>query len=128
MHGIPTAAVLAVELLYQEQDPVSASAIAYPLHRSNTIQNLSVFVACLGTIRTEANGFRSCDRGRNFLKKVLDMILGSGPAGPSSSLSNLTGTNDPTLGAPLLHAGSDGDFVRWLESMEWDQDSLVNFS
>ena len=128
MHGIPTAAVLAVELLHQEQYPTSASAMAYPLHRSDTIQNLSVFVSCLGSIRTEANGFQSCDRGRRFLKKILDMILGPGPAAPRSSPSNFEDMNDPTLGAPLLQAGSDGDFVRWLENMEWDQESLVNFN
>ncbi|KAF1840198.1 uncharacterized protein K460DRAFT_348380 [Cucurbitaria berberidis CBS 394.84] len=127
-HGIPTAAVLAVELLHQEQNPSSASAIGYPLHRSDTIQSLAVFVSCLGTIRTEANGFHSCDRGRKFLKRILDMILGPGPAASRSSPPNVEGMIDPTLGAPLLQAGSDGDFVRWLESMEWDQDSLVNFN
>jgi hypothetical protein len=43
-HGIPAAAVLAVELLHQERCPTSPSALAYPLHRSDTIQSLSVFV------------------------------------------------------------------------------------
>lgn len=49
MHGIPAAAVIAVELLHQEQNPTSASALTDPLPRSDTIQDLSVFVACLGT-------------------------------------------------------------------------------
>lgn len=56
------------------------------------------------------------------------MILGPGPAAHRSSPASLEDMNDPTLGAPLLQAGSDGDFVRWLESTDWDQDSLVNFN
>jgi hypothetical protein len=126
-HGIPAAAVLAVELLHQEQYPTAASAVAFPLHRSDTIQSLSVFVSCLGTVRPDASGYQSCDRGRTFLKKILDTILGSGPA-TVSSLQGATGEDDPMFGAPLLQPTSDGDFVRWLEGMEWDQDSWVNFN
>jgi len=128
-HGIPAAAVLAVELLHQEQHPTSASATAYPLHRSETIQKLSVFVACLGSIRPDASGYQSCDRGRKFLKKILDLILGPGPAAMHSEQDSIPDVaDDPMLGAPPLQAGSDGDFVRWLEGMDWDQDSWINFS
>ncbi|KAH3920376.1 hypothetical protein HBH56_003700 [Parastagonospora nodorum] len=126
-YGIPTAAALAVELLHQERHPASASAIAYPLHRSDTIQSLSVFVACLGTIKPDASGYQSCVRGRTFIKKILDMILGSGPATPNSPQVTES-TNDPMLSAPLLQPGSDGDFVRWLDDMDWDQDSWINFN
>jgi hypothetical protein len=130
VHGVPTAAVLAVELLHQERNPTGASAMAYPLHRSETIQNLSVFVSCLASVRNEVNGSRSCERGRKFLKQILDMILGPGPI--SSRQSPLDAVvddmNDPTLGAPLLQPASDGDFVKWLESMEWDHDVWMNFN
>jgi hypothetical protein len=126
-HGISSAAVLAVELLHQEQDPTSASAMTYPLHRSDTIQSLSVFVACLGTVRLGANGYQTCDRARKFLKKILDMILGAGPPGTKGP-ENSEITNDPTLSASLLQPGSDGDFIRWLDSMEWEQESWVSFS
>lgn len=126
-YGIPTAAILAVELLHQERHPASASAIAYPLHRSDTIQSLSVFVACLGTIKPDASGHQSCVRGRTFIKKILDMILGSGPATLNSP--HITeSTNDPIFSAPLLQPGSDGDFVRWLDDMDWDHDSWINFN
>jgi hypothetical protein len=126
-HGIPAAAVLAVELLHQEQYPTSPSALAYPLHRSDTIQSLSVFVSCLGSVRPDASGHQSCDRGRKFIKKILDMILGSGPSAiPSPQIA--ASPNDPMFGAPLLQPGSDGDFVTWLEGMEWDQDSWINFN
>jgi hypothetical protein len=126
-HGIPAAAVLAVELLHQERYPGSASALAYPLHRSETIQRLSVFVSCLGTVRPDASGHQSCNRGRNFLKKILDTILGPGPAAIQSPRM-AESIDDPMFGAPLLQPGSDGGFVKWLEGMEWDQDSWINFN
>jgi hypothetical protein len=126
-HGIPTSAVLAVELLHQERHPGSASALAYPIHRSEMIQSLSVFVSCLGTVRPDASGFQSCNRGRNFLKRILDMILGPGPAAVQSPRV-VEDTNDPMCGAPLLQPGSDCDFVKWLDGMEWDQDSWINFN
>lgn len=129
VHGVPTAAVLAVELLHQERNPTAVSTIAYPLHRSDTIQRLSVFVSCLGSVRTEAYGSQNCDRGHKFLKKILDIILGPGPAATAvNSPSSFDDLHDPTLGAPLFQAGSDGDFVKWLESMEWDQDIWLNFN
>lgn len=126
-HGIPTAAVLAVELLNQERYPASASAIAYPLHRSDTIQSLSVLVSCLGSVKPDASGHQSCVRGRTFLKRILDTILGAGPAS-SQSPQTMQSTNDPMFGAPLLQVGSDGDFAKWLDGVEWDQDSWINFN
>jgi hypothetical protein len=101
--------------------------MAYPLNRSDTIQNLSVFVSCLGTIRPEANGFQSCDRGKKFLRKILDTILGSGPAARRDSPQNIGSVEDPTLSASFLPTGGAVDFGDWLESMEWDQENWVNF-
>lgn len=129
VHGVPTAAILAVELLQQEQNTTDPSN-KYPLHRSEMIQSLSVFVSCLGTVRTEIYGAQSCERGRKFLKTVLDMILGPGAAtareSPSQALMN--DVNDPMFGAPLGQPGGDADFAKWLESMEWEQDVWVNFN
>jgi hypothetical protein len=122
-HGIPAAAVLAVELLRQEQD--FGSATIFPLHRSDTVQNLSVFVACLGTVKSDSNGYHNCNRGRNFLKRILDIILGAGPALSRSSASSCD-SSDPTLGASLLQP-TDVDFKQWLEGMTWEQETWVNF-
>jgi hypothetical protein len=101
--------------------------MAYPLNRSDTIQNLSVFVSYLGTIRPEANGFYSCNRGKKFLKKILDTILGSGLAVRRDSPLSFDDVVDPTLSAALLPTGGVVDFGDWLESMEWDQENWVNF-
>ncbi|UPX09743.1 uncharacterized protein EKO05_0000426 [Ascochyta rabiei] len=128
VHGIPAAAVLAMELLHQEQNPTSVLAQAFPLHRSDTIQSLSVFVSCLGTIRPDANGYQSCDRGRAFLKRILDLILGPGPALSRSGQAEAEQLADPTLGAPLFEPGDDGDFMRWLDDVTWDQETWINLT
>ena len=128
MHGIPAAAVLAVELLHQERNPTSASAQAFPLHRSDTIQSLSVFVSCLGTIKPDAHGYQSCNRGKTFLKKILDLILGPGPAAPRTALTEIDAGADPTLGAPLFDPEDDGEFMRWLDDVQWDQETWINFT
>ena len=127
-HGIPAAAVLAVELLHQEQNPTSASTEAFPLHRSDTIQSLSVFVSCLGTIRPDVNGHQSCDRSKTFLKRILDLILGPGPAAPRVSQAETGNSVDPTFGISLFDPGNDEDFMRWLDDVSWDQETWINFT
>lgn len=126
MNGIPSAAVIAVELLHQEQDPTCA--LTNPLPRSDTIQDLSVLVACLGSIKPESGGYAICNRGKRFLKKILDTILSPLPSTAVRSNSNTEEFGDPSFTTPLFQTGSDGDFVRWLESMEWEQESWVNFN
>ena len=121
-HGLPSSAVLAVELLRQEQTSGSTSQ---PLPRSETIQDLSVFIACLGSIRPDSGSFSICERGCKFLKRILDTILSSAPAA-TSDLSTLA-AQDPSWSTPLFD-GNDGDFMRWLETMECEQESWTNFS
>ena len=121
-HGLPSSAVLAVELLRQEQTSGSTSQ---PLPRSETIQDLSVFIACLGSIRPDSGSFSICERGCKFLKRILDTILSSAPAA-TSNLSTLD-AQDPSWSTPLF-SGNDGDFMRWLETMECEQESWTNFS
>jgi hypothetical protein len=124
-HGIPAASVLAIELLGQDRSSNSASREVVPLHRSDTIQSLSVFVACLGTIRPDANGYQSCHRAREFVKKVLDMILEPGPAARGSVIEEAA---DPTLCTPLFEQGNDEDFMCWLDGVHWDQETWINFT
>jgi hypothetical protein len=138
-HGIPSAAVVAVELLHQEQNPsLPSPSLTTPssrnlLPRSDTIQDLSVFASFLGNIGPENNAYGISNRGRKFLKKILDTILS--PGAPST-VAGTPGSNgegsgegmeDPCLTVPLFQMGSDGDFVRWLESMEEEGESWVNF-
>jgi hypothetical protein len=126
MHGIPAAAVIAVELLHQEQNPTSPSALSNPLPRSDTIQDLSVFVACLGSIGNN-NGGPSCARGMKFLKKILDTILSPRPVEIRTLSAESAGDMGMNFDAGLFQVGSDGEFMRWLETMEWEPESWVNY-
>lgn len=128
MDGIPSASILAMELLHQEQNPTSASALANPLPRSSTIQDLSVFVAALGTVKPFTNGSNSCIRGRKFLKKILDTILDPAPVRLTSENSSAQELGDPSLTTPFFQTGNDGDFMRWLDSMDFDCESWVNLN
>lgn len=127
MNGIPSAAVVAVELLHQEQDPSSTSALTNPLPRSETIQDLSVLVACLGSVRPGSGGYAICQRGKKFLKQILDTVLTPAPSMARSN-SSAEEFGDASFTTPLFQMGSDGEFVRWLESMEWEQENWMNFN
>jgi hypothetical protein len=132
-HGIPSAAVVAIELRRQEQSQsITPRSARNSLPRSDTIQDLSVFASFLGNIPPENSAHGICNRGRTFLKKILDTILSPGVPSPTaqtpvSTSEGREGIEDPCLTMPLFPMGSDGDFVRWLESMEGEGDSWVTF-
>lgn len=133
MYGIPSAAVVAVELLHQEQDPSVAAALHNRLPRSDTIQGLSVLVACLSNVGREWGAHAIMVRGKRFLKKIIDTILEPPPvtgAGHTAetSMTAVDATYDDFLTAPLFQTGSDSDFLRWLDSMDGEQDSWVYFT
>ncbi|KAK5000924.1 hypothetical protein LTR28_012949 [Elasticomyces elasticus] len=123
-HGLPCAGVLAIELLKQEQshqhDPI--------LPRSETIQDLSVFISNLATVDPGEGIYAVCDQGRRALKRFLDKILSPGPSAASTEVGN----NDTRVGQSSAAAGVGGDlslcwptgddseFLQWLESAEWE--------
>ncbi|KAI0398101.1 hypothetical protein F5Y17DRAFT_464304 [Xylariaceae sp. FL0594] len=73
VQGLRSAAVIAVELLKQEQLP------NYPknpvLSRSRTIQDLSVFASRLGDVDPLDGWFTMCEQGRKVITRILDKIL-----------------------------------------------------
>ncbi|KAF2104073.1 hypothetical protein NA57DRAFT_28355, partial [Rhizodiscina lignyota] len=73
VHGLRSAAILAVELLKQEHSPGQTSSNA--ISRSETIQNLSVFVSCLASIDPSDGTYAICEQARKVFKRVLDKIL-----------------------------------------------------
>ncbi len=86
-HGLRSAAIIAVELLKQEQ---AAQATAQDgktttpgppplLPRSQTIQDLSVFAARLGAVDPTDGSFSICDEGRTVITRILDKILSPPP-------------------------------------------------
>jgi hypothetical protein len=73
VHGLRASAIIAVELLKQEQLP------SYPdeplLPRSQTIQDLSVFAARLGVVDSMDGMYTMCVQGRKIITRILDKIL-----------------------------------------------------
>ncbi|RYP48932.1 hypothetical protein DL768_005294 [Monosporascus sp. mg162] len=114
-HGLRSAAIIAVELLKQEQLPHPDSAL---LPRSQTIQELSVFAARLGAVHPRDGSFAICDQGRKVITRILDKILSPPHAGdrvradrhpqpldcPQQNIEqfSVTGTSGETLRNPGL--------------------------
>ncbi|RYP68435.1 hypothetical protein DL771_006699 [Monosporascus sp. 5C6A] len=115
IYGLRSAAIIAVELLKQEQLPHPDSAL---LLRSQTIQELSVFAARLGAVDPRDGSFAICDRGRRVITRILNKILSPPHAGdrvrahrhprrsdrPQQNIEqfNVSGTSDETLRNPGL--------------------------
>ncbi|KAL9619397.1 MAG: hypothetical protein Q9160_005992 [Pyrenula sp. 1 TL-2023] len=73
--GLPAGATLALDLLYQHQNPGGHKRYA-SLSRSETIQNLSVLTSSLGWIYKEGDGnFDLCSNARRVLQDILDHVL-----------------------------------------------------
>ena len=119
MHGLPAAGVLAIELLKQEQSRLYTPDI---LPRSETIQDLSVFISALAAIGPGEGNYSICNQGRRALKKVLDQILSPNP-GPATHSSELPAFDDMSFYFPT---GNDADFLQWLENVEWDKTNFMN--
>lgn len=125
-YGLPSAAVLALELLRQEQGLLVSGT---PLQRSELIQDLSVFTACLGSMRLEGAVLAVCEHGKRFLKKILDLILSPTliQAPPvtgdetNSATEQLRSTSD-------LFSLSDGEFMSWLDSLNIDSMIAMPFN
>ncbi|RYP14836.1 hypothetical protein DL767_010374 [Monosporascus sp. MG133] len=153
IHGLRSAAIIAVELLKQEQLPHPDSAL---LPRSQTIQELSVFAARLGAVDPRDGSFAICDQGRKVITRILDKILSPQHAGdrvradrhpqqldrPQQNIeqfsvsgtsgetlrnpgptvdASTTATGDIDFGFDTPYLGHDGDFMQWLEHVDWDR-------
>jgi hypothetical protein len=120
-NGLAAAGVLAIELLKQEQSRLYAPEI---LPRSETIQELSVFISSLASVSPGEGNYFVCNQGRRALKKVLDQILSpSNPvAGPG--MTGGTGASELGMGDDMglfFPTGNDVDFLSWLDNVEWDK-------
>jgi hypothetical protein len=118
MHGLPTAGVLAIELLKQEQ---SRHYTLDVLPRSETIQDLSVFISALAAVGPGEGNFSICNQGKKSLKRVLDQILS--PLPPPATASEQQPFDEMSLYFPTAN---DADFLQWLENVEWDKPTYVN--
>ncbi|KAI6866253.1 hypothetical protein KC318_g16492 [Hortaea werneckii] len=114
LHGLPTAGVLAIEMLKQEQLRQYTPDI---LPRSETIQDLSVFISALSSVGPGEGNYRVCKQGHRALKRILDQILS--PHTPAMAANEQQPAfDDMNLYFPT---GNDADFLQWLENVDWDK-------
>jgi hypothetical protein len=77
---VPSSGVLCFELLKQSKNP---QAPRLNLPKSETIQNLSLFIGFLNWVRPNAANYEVCCKMREIISRVLDQIL----EGPSQTQS-----------------------------------------
>lgn len=116
LYGLPASGVLALELLQQTQNRTQMTK-EFP--RSEVIQNLSVFVSCLGWIHNEGDGnYHLCIQARNMIQRILDRVLS-----PESTYSS-----QQTLPTPSNSDYTDEamyDFS-WMDNAQFDADFWSN--
>jgi hypothetical protein len=118
-NGMPAAGVLAVELLRQEQ----TRQFTPDLPRSETIQDISVFVSALAAVGPDEGIHGICNQGRRALRRVLDQILSPSipPPAANPGAENLAGGGKAFDEMSFfMPTGNDVDFLQWLESVEWE--------
>jgi len=146
LYGLPAAGVLAVEMLKQETTKQYTPGL---LPRSETIQDLSVFISSLAVVGPGEGNFSICDQGRRSLKRVLDQILSptipayhanvsnsasasgnnvvnASPAAAATAnngISNPRPALDDQSAASMLYfpTANDAEFLQWLDNVEWDK-------
>lgn len=76
LYGLRSAAILAVELLKQEEGYYSFMNSTQPLlPRSRTIQDLAVFASTLISVNEENPAYNACEQGHRAITRMLDKIL-----------------------------------------------------
>ncbi|KAL1303658.1 hypothetical protein AAFC00_007013 [Neodothiora populina] len=154
-YGLASAGVLAIELLKQERQTRKYHVPPPPdyiLHRSETIQDLSVFVATIATVGPGESNYAICDQGRRALKCLLDKILTPEPMVNTASVpiaatadASVATTMDCTQmdltadrGAMAMDLdisamadfyfpnATDAEFLHWLEDVDWDRGSCLH--
>ncbi|KAL1875468.1 hypothetical protein Daus18300_003207 [Diaporthe australafricana] len=76
-HGLRSAAIVAIELLKQEMLPQYPEQPLLP--RSQTIQDLAIFAARLGSVQPTDGCYSVCEQGKRVITKILDRILTPSP-------------------------------------------------
>lgn len=93
------------------------------LPRSETVQDLSVFISALAAVGPGEGNFSICDQGRRALKRVLDQILSPNVPPPMAATGEGVNFDDSSLYFPI---GNDADFLQWLEHVEWDKNQWID--
>ena len=115
--GVPAAGVLGIELLKQSKYP---QQYMLTLPRSEIIQNLCVFVSCLGAVRRSQGNYTLCARMKKVIKRILDQVLEQLPV---PTFESIPPTVQEALAeidfSSVMGPTDDPDFAQWLNSMDW---------
>jgi hypothetical protein len=130
--GVPSSGVLCIELLKQTRDPGTHHLI---LPRSETIQNLSVFIGFLGWVRPTAGNYEVCCRMKGIITRILDQIL-EAPPPPAMTAQAVSGTTGrEAVQQPfefelpldfLDFEGLGGESELWEEAAGWGKAPWMN--
>ncbi|KAI1327937.1 hypothetical protein F5Y16DRAFT_370190 [Xylariaceae sp. FL0255] len=119
--GMRSAAVIAVELLKQEQLPNYPKNALLP--RSRTIQNLSVFAARLGDVDPSDGSFMVCDQGRKVITRILDKILSPSTIAPQAPIEQYPSHHQAHVSAMDMELMPTG-----ATNQEWIAPGALDFS
>jgi hypothetical protein len=116
-YAVPSAGVLSLELLKQEQLPSDFSD--YTIPRSDTIQQLSILIPALAAVGPAEGNHAICAQGRMVLQRVLDRILEPPPRSDPTMITD----QEPDMAwfdamPPYVAAQNDAEFMEWL-SGDW---------
>ncbi|CAK4032986.1 Dynactin, isoform [Lecanosticta acicola] len=112
-YAIPAAGVLAMELIQPQP------SLDFP--RSEVLQQLSVLVPALESVRPGEGNYTLCVMGLNPIRKVLDRVLSSRP--PRQDEERVEQQNSLFFGADV---SSDADFLQWLGSVDFESGSWLD--
>lgn len=111
-YAVPSAGVLSLELLKQEQSPCP---VIDPIPRSETIQQLSILIPVLAAVGPAEGNYAICAKGRLVLQRMLDRILEP----PPKQVNTLPVDGELDLDwldamPPYAVAQNDAEFMEWL--------------
>ncbi|KAF2437123.1 hypothetical protein EJ08DRAFT_578120 [Tothia fuscella] len=112
-YGLPSAAILSIELLRQQQ---LSDRPHVPLPRAEIIRNVSVFISSLEWVaRPDDGNFDLCQGAKLMLEKILDSILDYQPVPSAESLQSAPA--DPVVWVDELFGGGWMNSGPFLDSL-----------
>jgi len=116
-YAVPSAGVLSLELLKEEQSP--GAVFDFTIPRSETIQQLSILIPALAAVGPAEGNHAICAQGRMVLQRVLDRIL-EPPPRPDPTMITDQGLDVAWFDSmpPYVAAQNDAEFMEWL-SGDW---------
>ncbi|KAF2720008.1 hypothetical protein K431DRAFT_250073 [Polychaeton citri CBS 116435] len=120
LYSVPSAGVLGIELLKQDQ-----AQIYHPsdFPRSEVIQQLSVLISALETVRPDEGGnYTMCGQSLVALRGLLNKILA-----PKAVVDSAAVIDEQALFPnfpPDSACYNDHEFLQWLQDMGWNEENL----